>query len=229
VAYAAVGRFDDADRLYAAALKDLTTTSPFPYAWNYFARALMWTEQAGDRAKGEAFYAQALIFLPEFVSATIHKAELEVSRGDLMSAMVRLERIAVDQEPEAMALLGVLYVRVGDGARGWHEISLARQRFESLLSRHPLAFADHATEFYLGPGADAQLAWIWAQRNLENRRTDRAIALAIKAARASGHEYEACELLASGMTQSVPSIRDECPATQSEKRQRDQIAAGKLR
>src|SRR5262249_44404157 len=33
VAYAAVDRFEDADHLYAAALSDLRTTSPFPYAW----------------------------------------------------------------------------------------------------------------------------------------------------------------------------------------------------
>src|SRR5512147_2847237 len=66
VAYAADGRFTEADRLYVAALSDLDTTSPFPYAWIYFARGLMWTEQAGDRVRGESLYAQALNFLPEF-------------------------------------------------------------------------------------------------------------------------------------------------------------------
>jgi hypothetical protein len=34
--------------------------------------------------------------------------------------------------------------------RGWREIFRARQRYESLLARHPLAFADHAAEFYRG-------------------------------------------------------------------------------
>jgi tetratricopeptide (TPR) repeat protein len=196
IAYAAVGRFADADRLYVAALSDLDTTSPFPYAWIYFARGLMWTEQAGDRARGESLYAQALCFLPEFATANIHSAEIEVARGDLVASIVRLERVVgSSNEPEALALLGALHVRTGDPIRGWHEISLARKRFESLLARHPLAFADHAAEFYLGPGADQERTWSLAQQNLANRETDRAYVLAIKAARATGRFEEACDLV----------------------------------
>jgi hypothetical protein len=63
------------------------------------------------------------------------------------------------------------------------------------LSRDPLAFADHAAEFYLGPGADPERAWVLAQQNLANRQTPRAAALAIKAAEASGRYADACALL----------------------------------
>lgn len=186
-AYAAIGRLEDADRLYVEALADLDTTLPFPYAWIYFARGTMWTEQGGDSIRGAAMYAQALILVPEFAAASINLAGIEVGRGALRSAMARLDRVvASSQEPEALALLGVLHVRTGEPDRGWHEISLARQRFEALVARHPLAFADHAAEFYIGPGADAERAWVLAQVNLENRETPRALALAIKAARATG-------------------------------------------
>jgi len=196
VAYAAIGRLDDADRLYIAALADLDTTLPFPYAWIYFARGVMWAEQGGDAARGEAMYAQALAYLPEFVAANIHLAELQVSRGDVASAIERLEGVVrSSNEPEALALLGVLHGRNGDKVRGVHEVSLARQRYDSLLARDPLAFADHAAEFYLGPGADADRAWILAQQNLANRETDRAAALAVKAAQAAGHYPDACALL----------------------------------
>jgi hypothetical protein len=58
-----------------------------------------------------------------------------------------------------------------------------------------LAFADHAGEFYVGPGADPERAWVLAQQNLVNRPTDRAAALAIKAAQASGHYRQARALL----------------------------------
>jgi hypothetical protein len=75
--------------------------------------------------------------------------------------------------------------------RGEREISLARQRFEWVLARHALAFADHAAEFYLGPGVDAERAWVLAQLNLANRETDRAVALAIRAAGATGRDLEA--------------------------------------
>lgn len=195
-AYAAVGRLADADALYVAALANLDTTLPFPYAWIYFARGLMWAEQGKDAVRGEALYAQALTYLPEFVAANIHMAELEVARGDMASSIVRLERVvASSNEPEALALLGRLHVAAGDPVRGHREVSLAQQRYESLLARHPLAFADHAAEFYLGPGDDAERAWILAQQNLANRETDRALALAIKAAEATGRYREACALL----------------------------------
>jgi tetratricopeptide (TPR) repeat protein len=196
-AYAAIGRLEDADRLYVEALADLDTTLPFPYAWIYFARGMMWTEQGRDSTRGAALYRQALTYVPEFATASIHLAEIEVGRGELRSAMARLERVvASSNEPEAVALLGALHVRTGDPKRGWHEISLSRQRFESLLARHPLAFADHAAEFYLGPGADAERAWVMAQQNLANRETPRALALAIKAARATGRSPEERALVA---------------------------------
>jgi tetratricopeptide (TPR) repeat protein len=189
VAYAAAGRYVDADRLYVAALADLDTTSPFPYAWICFARGLMWTEQAGDIVRGESMYAKALTYLPEFALANIHLAEIEAARGDLAPAVARLERVVAstqEPEPEALALLGQLHVRTGETERGECEILLARQRYDTLLARHPLAFADHAAEFYLGPGADPARAWDLARRNLANRQTDRAYLLAIKAAIATG-------------------------------------------
>jgi tetratricopeptide (TPR) repeat protein len=196
VAYAAAGRLDDADRLYAEALSNLDTTLPFPYAWIYFARGLMWSEQGGDQARAELLYAQALKYIPEFVTANIHLAEIEALRGDSKSAIELLENVVQSSnEPEALALLGVLHLRNGDSERGNYEIAEARKSYESLLTRDPLAFADHGAEFYLGPGADPERAWVLAQQNLANRQTPRAAALAIKAAEASGHYSDACALL----------------------------------
>jgi tetratricopeptide (TPR) repeat protein len=185
VAYAAVGRIDDAERLYISALEDLHTTSRFPYAWIEFARGVMWAEQGAAPVRAKALYARALEYLPQFVAANIHLAELEAADGDVASAIHRLERVATSGEPEALALLGQLRIRTGDARRGRNEIAHARERYESLLACHPLAFADHAAEFYLGPGADARRAWTLAQQNLANRQTDRAFALAIRAAQAT--------------------------------------------
>jgi hypothetical protein len=90
--------------------------------------------------------------------------------------------VASSGEPEALALLGELRVRCCDPARGWRDIVRARQGHESLLASHRLAFADHAAEFYLGPGADAERAWALARENLVARQTRRALDLAIRAA-----------------------------------------------
>jgi tetratricopeptide (TPR) repeat protein len=208
-AYAAVGRLTDAEGLYVAALADLDTTSPFPYAWVYFARGLMWAEQGRDAARGEELYAKAISYLPQFAGAAIHLAELEVARGEVASAIVRLERVvASSNEPEALALLGQLHARMGDPERGRRESALAKQRYDSLLARQPLAFADHAAEFYLGVGADAERALVLAEQNLANRETDRALALAIKAAWAAGRQREACALArrARAHSRQVPGV-----------------------
>lgn len=201
IAYAELGRYAEADGLYEQALADLDTTSPFPYAWLYFARGLMWAEQAGDLRRGERFYAQALTYLPDFAVANIHMAEIEVARGDFPSAAARLKRVlAVSREPEAMALLGVIHGRMGDPARGIHAIEEAHIRYDALLLRHPLAFADHAAEFYLGPGNNAERAWRLARQNLANRETSRAFSLAIAAALSAGYPEEASVLLTRART-----------------------------
>ena len=79
---AAVGRLDEADRLYTLALRELDTTSPFPAAAVAFARGLMWAEQDGDSPRGAAFYAEALRLVPDYAAAGIHLAEIELARGD---------------------------------------------------------------------------------------------------------------------------------------------------
>jgi hypothetical protein len=50
-----------------------------------------------------------------------------------------------------------------------------RLGFETLLERHPLAFADHAAEFYAGSGNDRRRALELARANVANRPTRRAI------------------------------------------------------
>jgi len=195
-AYASMGRVDEADRLYAAALAGLNTTLPFPYAWIYFGRGLMWAEQGQNPGRAEAMYTQALAYVPEFAAANISLAKLEMARGDNTAARKRISQVARStNQPEALALLGVLEARNGDLTEGNEEIAHARQRFESLLVRYPLGFADHAAEFYLGPGHDPERAWLLAEQNLVNRQTDRSVALAVKAAEAIGRYQQACELL----------------------------------
>ncbi len=192
---AALGRLDEADRLYAQALAELDTTSPFPAAAVAFGRGLMWSEQGANKARGARFYAEALRLLPGYAAAGVHLAEIEIASGDLAAAEAHLLPVVIDtDEPEALALLGELHVRQGHAARGQDEIDGARRRFETLLARHPQAFADHAAEFYLGAGRDPQRAWTWARVNLGERPTRRAFELAIRAAEAMGRADEALAL-----------------------------------
>jgi len=54
------------------------------------------------------------------------------------------------------------------------QLDAARSGFEE-LETHPLAFADHAAEFYAGSGNDCRRALELARANLANRPTRRAL------------------------------------------------------
>lgn len=195
-AYAAVGRFTEADQLYAAAIDTLDTTSPFPYAWLYFSRGVMWDEQARDVGRAVVMYQEALRYLPQLAAASIHLAAIEAVHGDPTVAAARIAALAHSGNAEALALAGSLHLKAGDRPRGQREIADARARFEALVARHPLAFADHAAAFYLGAGADPTRACALAQLNLVARRTHRALDLAIAAAHAAGRSPDACGVTA---------------------------------
>jgi hypothetical protein len=54
------------------------------------------------------------------------------------------------------------------------QLDAARFGFDGLLRRYPLAFADHAAEFYAG-GNDCRRALELARKNATNRPTRRAV------------------------------------------------------
>ena len=182
-AYAAAARYDAADRQFQAALDALDTTAPFPYAWLCFARGTMWAEQAGQAERGAAHLRRALDYLPAFVAARLHLAEIDARRGANAAALAGLAPVAGSGDPEVIALLGQLHA-AADPVRAAREIAAARARFGELLARQPLAFADHAAEFFLGAGADPQRAWRLANANYAERKTPRARELLERAARA---------------------------------------------
>ncbi len=195
-AYAEVGRFSEADNFYRKSLDELKTTSPFPYAWIYFARGLMWSGQADCKKCGEEFYKRAVEILPEFVAANIHLAAIEITHGKIDEARSRLERIIeTSEEPEAMEIYGSLEILVGKFADGKRLIDQAQNRYEELLAKYPLAFADHATEFYLRTGRNAERALNLAEINLGNRETERSYVLAIRAAKEANDEDKLRQLI----------------------------------
>lgn len=67
-------------------------------------------------------------------------------------------------------------------AQSWQQN--AATRYETLLARHPDAFADHMAVFLLEPGGDASRALELARRNAALRDTPRARRLLARAERA---------------------------------------------
>jgi len=190
-AEAALGRWSEADALYVEAAMTYRNVSPFAVAWVDFQRGVMWAERAGIDGVSGDLYEAAVTRLPGYVTATVHLAELQPTRD----AARGLRAVSdVDGDPEPFA---VLAERLADDAPA--EADQMRRKAERTygdrLGRWPLAYADHAAEFYLGAGDEPERALELAALNLDNRQTDRAFDLAIRAADAAGDLDLACAWL----------------------------------
>jgi hypothetical protein len=126
--------------------------------------------------------------VPAYVPALGHLAEVGAALGEREAAINRLRRLAVSSDdPEYAARLAGLLSEAGQAqeARQWR--ARAAARYDELMARHPAAFADHAAEFWLSAGADAQKALHLARQNLAIRQTPRAQALLHRVALASAN------------------------------------------
>jgi len=197
-AEAALGRFDAADEHYRAALASLHDVSPFPFAYVEFQRGVMWAELADQPERALSHYVEAVRLLPRYVVANVHLAELEAALGRQDAAEQRLLELAGQKEdPEPWGRLAELLLAKSASdpfARGLLE--RAAQRYDELLARYPSAFADHASEFFAGPGGNPARAVALARNNLLLRQTGRAYLLAVQSAVAAGDTALACQYLA---------------------------------
>lgn len=203
----ALGDFDAADELYLRALEAYRDVSPFPYAFVAFQRGVMWGEAAGRPDRARLLYEEAVRRVPGYVVANVHLAELEWEAGDTGQAIARLRRVAHETEdPEPRGLLAEILADEGMEEEAATLRDEAASMYDALLARHPLAFADHAAEFFSGPGDDIERARTLAERNLANRPNPRAYIVAIETARPS----RACELTApaSALADSHPALAE---------------------
>jgi hypothetical protein len=193
-ALAAAGRFEEADLAYRAAQAEYRDVSPFPLAWLAFQRGVMWAESADRPDLAAPLYREALRYLPSYVTAGVHLAELEASAGDPPGAVGRLRAFAgASGDPEPMARLAE-YLADTEPEEAARAAAAARARYAVLLTKHRAAFLDHAAEFHAGSAGDAELGLLLARENLALRPTARAYLVAIGAARASRETGWACEL-----------------------------------
>lgn len=163
-AFAAAGRHSEADLAYVNALEHYQDVSPFAVAWVQFSRAELYIDSEPSLA--ERLYREALHYLPEYVTANVHLAELLLTQGGSEEALLRLQNAAAySADPDIYALLA-RYTTQDSNAVARYALD-AEQGFKRLLQRHELAFAQHAVEFYSGPGNNAKLA-----EDLELRLTE---------------------------------------------------------
>ncbi|MFG3592479.1 hypothetical protein [Bradyrhizobium sp. RDI18] len=171
-----VGQFKAADEIYRQALRGYNDVSPFPVAWVSFQSGMLWGELVPEPelARAEHWYRKAIVSLPCYVRARVHLAEILLATGRTNEAEATLRPALASGDPEVSWRLADVLHAQGSADEAASHLETARSRFEALLDKHLLAFADHGAEFYIGSGSDPLRALELAQINLRNRPTLRA-------------------------------------------------------
>ena len=174
-------RFFEADAVYQEAFCSYDGVSPFPLAWVCFQLGILWGESmpVADPAVAALWYRRAIDYLPAYVRARVHLAEILMSQGEPETAEALLRPALPSGDPEVNWRLADLLRAQGRSEEAETQLEAARVGFENLIGRHPLAFADHAAEFYGGSGGDRQRAGELARLNVENRPTRLALRQAL--------------------------------------------------
>jgi tetratricopeptide (TPR) repeat protein len=171
-------RFAEADAVYGQALSSYDDVSPFPLAWVCFQLGMLWGElvvPVADPKLAAFWYRRAIAYLPGYVKARVHLAEVYASQDRPRDAEALLVPALSSPDPEVRWRLADVLIAQGRFEEGERQLDAARLGYEELLGRHPLAFADHAAEFYAGSGNDLRRALELARVNVANRPTRRAI------------------------------------------------------
>ena len=169
--------FDEADAVYRHACDSYEGTSPFPLAWVCFQLGMLWGELVPlpNPDVAALWYRRAVAYMPGYVKARVHLAEIYASRDQPGAAETLLRPVLSSGDPEVRWRLADVLSAQERFQEAESQLDSARAGFDRLLERHRLAFADHAAEFYAASGDDCRLALELARANVANRPTRRAI------------------------------------------------------
>jgi tetratricopeptide (TPR) repeat protein len=195
------GDIERALHLHGESLRRYRGVSPLPLAVFDFQIGVMWMHNGElDRARDHLSAARS--YVPAYVPAQGHLAEVEAELGNIEAAIALLRPLAQSSDdPDYAAQLAHVIADAGsaEDARYWRQLAAAR--YEELVALHPEAFADHAADFWLRAGADPKRALHLARMNFAVRKTPRAQALlsrAVAAQRDSGVHWTTNENVTPG-------------------------------
>jgi tetratricopeptide (TPR) repeat protein len=169
--------YAEADAVYRQALYCYDDVSPFPLAWVCFQLGMLWGELVPepDLNLAARWYRRAIAYLPGYVKARVHLAEVYARQGQTAEAEALLVQARSSRDPEVRWRLADVLIARGNFEEGRTELDAARSGFHELVGKHLLAFADHAAEFYAGSGNDPRRALELARTNVANRPTRHAV------------------------------------------------------
>jgi tetratricopeptide (TPR) repeat protein len=206
--YAERGEIETAQQLHVESQLRYRGVSPFPLALVDFQFGQMWMHQ-GEWKKAQKLLQFAVQRLPAYVPAQGHLAEVEAEIGDAEDAVARLCPLAMSSDdPDYASQLARILQDLGRIEESQHWCRLAAEIYSSLLVEYPEAFADHAAEFWLGPGANPNKALELARINFATRKTPRSHSLLSRAFGAnerlrSGIQGTGCQRIESGEVKAI--------------------------
>jgi len=170
-------RFAEASAVYRRAFDAYDDVSPFPLAWVSFQLGMLWGElvPVPEPNRAALWYRRAIAYLPGYVKARVHLAEIYTYQDRTAEAETLLLPALSSRDPEVWWRLADVLTAQGRFEEAETQLEAARCGFEELLDKHLLAFADHGAEFYAGSGNDRRRALELAQVNVANRTTRRAV------------------------------------------------------
>jgi tetratricopeptide (TPR) repeat protein len=189
--------FDEAESIYHRALCEYQDVSPFAIAWVCFQLGVLWGELVAEPQSTRAaqWYRRAIEYLPFYLKARVHLAEIYLSCDQTDEAEALLVPVLSSGDPEVHWRLADVMNASGRTADVNALMRSARAGFDLLLGKYLLAFADHGAEFYFGSGNDVRRALELARVNLANRPTLRAFELTYAIAVSAGEQCAASEIL----------------------------------
>jgi tetratricopeptide (TPR) repeat protein len=172
-----LGQFEEADRLYQHALRAYSGVSPFPVAWIFFLLGVLWGELQSQSSPALAahYYERAITYVPGYLRARVHLAEILLADGRFADAEAVLLPAVAAGDAEANWCLAKLLLVTGRLDESDVHKRAARLGFDGLLQQHELAFADHGAAFYHDLGRDPGRALELACINVANRPTIKAL------------------------------------------------------
>jgi len=195
--FADLREFEEAERVYVQAIQQYQDVSPFAPAWACFQLGVLWGELLPNPQpiRAAQCYRKAIAYLPCYVKARVHLAEIYSQDGRTGEAEALLVPALAAGDPEVNWRLAEVFNASGRFADAEAQMQAARSGFENLLERHLLAFADHGAEFYSGSGNEVQKALELTRINVANRPTLRAFEQAFAIAIKAGEPQVASEIL----------------------------------